>query len=148
MIEVREPTPPPPPPVVEERVVLCIVVVEPEPEPEPVSVPEPPTPVQIIESSEVETETSPVVCPECPKVYCPKVYSPKVKTLPHDKGDKVSEGESVVTVSLTPSPPKRTPSTVASKVEALRKSRRFTRSGRHIERQFSAATKMMRKRRD
>jgi hypothetical protein len=53
-----------------------------------------------------------------------------------------------VTVSLTPSPPKRTPSTVASKVEALRKSRRFTRSGRHIERQFSAATKMMRKRRD
>ena len=33
-------------------------------------------------------------------------------------------------------------------VEALRKSRRFTRSGRHIERQFSAATKMMRKRRD
>ena len=144
VIEVREPTPPPPPPVVEERVVLCIVVVE----PEPVSVPEPPTAVQIIESSEVETETSPVVCPECPKVYCPKVYSPKVKTLPHDKGDKVSEGESVVTVTLTPSPPKRTPSTVASKVEALRKSRRFTRSGRHIERQFSAATKMMRKRRD
>ena len=150
VIEVREPTPPPLPPVVEERVVLCIVVVEPEPEPvpEPMSEPEPPTPVQIIESSEVETETSPVVCPECPKVYCPKVYSPKVKTLPHDKGDKVSEGESVVTVSLTPSPPKRTPSTVASKVEALRKSRRFTRSGRHIERQFSAATKMMRKRRD
>ena len=147
VIEVREPTPPPPP-VVEERVVLCIVVVEPEPEPEPMSVPEPPTAVQIIESSEVETETSPVVCPECPKVYCPKVYSPKVKTLPHDKGDKVREGESVVTVSLTPSPPKRTPSTVASKVEALRKSRRFTRSGRHIERQFSAATKMMRKRRD
>lgn len=147
VIEVREP-PPPPPPVVEERVVLCIVVVEPEPEPEPMPVPEPPTAVQIIESSEVETETSPVVCPECPKVYCPKVYSPKVKTLPHDKGDKVSEGESVVTVSLTPSPPKRTPSTVASKVEALRKSRRFTRSGRHIERQFSAATKMMRKRRD
>ena len=147
VIEVREP-PPPPPPVVEERVVLCIVVVEPEPEPEPMSVPEPPTAVQIIESSEVETETSPVVCPECPKVYCPKVYSPKVKTLPHDKGDKVREGESVVTVSLTPSPPKRTPSTVASKVEALRKSRRFTRSGRHIERQFSAATKMMRKRRD
>ena len=109
VIEVREPTPPPPPPVVEERVVLCIVVVEPEPEPEPMSVPEPPTAVQIIESSEVETETSPVVCPECPKVYCPKVYSPKVKTLPHDKGDKVREGESVVTVSLTPSPPKRTP---------------------------------------
>ena len=58
--------------------------------------------------------------------------------------------ESVVTVTLTAEPPQagRTPSKVASKVEALRKSRRFTRSGRHVERQFSATTKMMRKRRE
>ena len=126
MIEVREapppPPPPPPPPVVEERVVLCIVVVDPEPTPPPVP--------SVVESLAVDAG------------------SPK-----QDVVEAGVEGgdESVVTVTLTAEPPPpagRTPSKVASKVEALRKSRRFTRSGRHVERQFSATTKMMRKRRE
>ena len=123
VIEVREPPPPPPPPppVVEERVVLCIVVVDPEPTPPPVP--------SVVESLAVDAG------------------SPK-----QDVVEAGVEGgdESVVTVTLTAEPPQagRTPSKVASKVEALRKSRRFTRSGRHVERQFSATTKMMRKRRE
>ena len=123
VIEVREPPPPPPPPppVVEERVVLCIVVVDPEPTPPPVP--------SVVESLAVDAG------------------SPK-----QDVVEAGVEGgdESVVTVTLTAEPPPagRTPSKVASKVEALRKSRRFTRSGRHVERQFSATTKMMRKRRE
>ena len=127
MIEVREPPPPPPPPpppVVEERVVLCIVVVDPEPTP-------PPAP-SALESLAVDAGS--------PK---PR-ESPRVVEAGVEAGD-----ESVVTVTLTAEPPQagRTPSKVASKVEALRKSRRFTRSGRHVERQFSATTKMMRTRR-
>ena len=122
VIEVREPPPPPPPPpppVVEERVVLCIVVVDPEPTPPPVP--------SVVESLDAVDAGSP------------------------KPSDVVEAGdESVVTVTLTAEPPPagRTPSKVASKVEALRKSRRFTRSGRHVERQFSATTKMMRKRRE
>ena len=123
VIEVREPPPPPPPPppVVEERVVLCIVVVDPEPTPPPVP--------SVVESLAVDAG-------------CPKQ---DVVEAGVEGGD-----ESVVTVTLTAEPPPagRTPSKVASKVEALRKSRRFTRSGRHVERQFSATTKMMRKRRE
>ena len=127
VIEVREPPPPPPPPppVVEERVVLCIVVVDPEPTP-------PPAP-SAVESLAVDAGS--------PK---PR-ESPRVVEAGVEAGD-----ESVVTVTLTAEPPQagRTPSKVASKVEALRKSRRFTRSGRHVERQFSATTKMMRTRRE
>ena len=128
VIEVREPPPPPPPPpppVVEERVVLCIVVVDPEPTP-------PPAP-SAVESLAVDAGS--------PK---PR-ESPRVVEAGVEAGD-----ESVVTVTLTAEPPRagRTPSKVASKVEALRKSRRFTRSGRHVERQFSATTKMMRTRRE
>ena len=77
--------------------------------------------------------------------------SPKPRESPRVVEAGVEAGdESVVTVTLTAEPPRagRTPSKVASKVEALRKSRRFTRSGRHVERQFSATTKMMRKRRE
>ena len=123
VIEVREPPPPPPPPppVVEERVVLCIVVVDPEPTPPPVP--------SVVESLAVDAG-------------CPKQ---DVVEAGVEGGD-----ESVVTVTLTAEPPPagRTPSKVASKVEALRKSRRFTRSGRHVERRFSATTKMMRTRRE
>jgi len=120
VIEVREPPPPPPPPPppVVEERVVLCIVVV-DPEPTP-----PPVP-SVVESLAVDAG-------------CPKQ-------------DVVEAGvESVVTVTLTAEPPPagRTPSKVASKVEALRKSRRFTRSGRHVERQFSATTKMMRKRRE